>query len=115
MYKKKLYMWTFISVVLLFHASLFNKTSPEVLGSWDQKNEILSFKNSGQEIQKQAYLGNVHLRSELNPNFWARYTYGNKEIVKGLKNVHLNIRSLGNKVVEIKNIIQEKKPHIFGV
>ena len=46
MFKKKLYMWTFISVVLLFYASVFNKTSPEVLGSWDRKTEIQPFKNS---------------------------------------------------------------------
>ena len=46
-------------------------------------------------------------------NFLARYLYGNKS--KGIINLHLNIRSLSNKVGEIKNIIQEQKPHIFGV
>ena len=49
-------------------------------------------------------------------NFYARYTYGNKQQVKrGIKNMHLNIRSLGNKVPEIKNIIKTHSPHILGI
>ena len=46
-------------------------------------------------------------------NYLARYLYGNKS--KGIINLHLNIRSLSNKVGEIKNLIQNHKPHIFGV
>ena len=49
------------------------------------------------------------------PNFLARYTYGNKQSQRGIKNIHLNIRSLSNKVVEVKNIILEQSPHIFGI
>ena len=49
------------------------------------------------------------------PNFLARYTYGNKQSQRGIKNIHLNIRSLSNKVVEVKNIILEQRPHIFGI
>ena len=42
--------------------------------------------------------------------------YGNKQAVRrGIKNFHLNIRSLRNKVFEIKNIIKEHSPHIFGL
>ena len=48
-------------------------------------------------------------------NFQARYTYGNKQSKKGIKNFHLNIRSLGNKVSEVKKIIKEHHPHILGL
>ena len=48
-------------------------------------------------------------------NFWARYLNGNKEERKGIRNSHLNIRSLKNKVYEIKNIIKEQNPHILGL
>ena len=48
------------------------------------------------------------------PNFYARYIYGNKE-AKGIKNCHLNIRSLKNKIQEVKNIISIQNPHIFGI
>ena len=47
-------------------------------------------------------------------NFQARYLYGNK-IQKGIHNFHLNIRSLKNKVFEIKNIVKEHSPHILGL
>ena len=49
------------------------------------------------------------------PNFLARYVYGNKQNVKGIKNIHLNIRSLTNKVTDVKQIISDQKPHIFGL
>ena len=40
-----------------------------------------------------------------NPNFMARYTNGNKKSeIKGIRNIHLNIRSLTNKVFEIKKM-----------
>ena len=46
-------------------------------------------------------------------NFLARYKYGNgKE--KGIKNMHVNIRSLRYKIQEVKNIIQDHSPHILG-
>jgi hypothetical protein len=46
-------------------------------------------------------------------NFLAKYLHGNKK--KGILNMHLNIRSLNNKVGEIKKIIKEQSPHIFGL
>ena len=49
------------------------------------------------------------------PNFIARYTYGNKEHPRGIKNIHLNIRSLTQKVSEVKNIVREHNPHVFGL
>ena len=49
-------------------------------------------------------------------NFYARLTYGNKASeLKGIKNIHLNIRSLSNKISEVKHIINQEKPHIFGI
>ena len=46
-------------------------------------------------------------------NFQARYIHGNPP--RGIKNMHLNIRSLGMKVFEIRNIVKEYKPHILGL
>ena len=46
-------------------------------------------------------------------NFLAKYINGN--IRKGIINMHLNIRSLNNKVFEVKNFIKQKSPHIFGL
>ena len=48
-------------------------------------------------------------------NFLARYTYGNKQNLKGIKNFHINIRSLANKISEVKNIVVEHQPHILGI
>ena len=48
-------------------------------------------------------------------NFWARYTYGNIRGVKGIKNIHFNIRSLRYKVGEIKNLINQEHPQILGL
>ena len=50
------------------------------------------------------------------PNFYAKLTYGNRQIMKrGLKNLHLNIRSIRNKITDLRNIVEQKKPHIFGL
>ena len=46
-------------------------------------------------------------------NFLAKYINGNRN--KGILNMHLNIRSLKNKVSEIKNIIKQHNPHILGL
>ena len=54
----------------------------------------------------------IHLQSG---NFWARYINGNRIESKGIKNSHLNIRSLRYKVVEIKKIIKEQNLHIIGL
>ena len=49
-------------------------------------------------------------------NFKAKYKHGNKQTVKrGIKSMHLNIRSLRNKLFEIKNVIKEHGPHILGL
>ena len=48
-------------------------------------------------------------------NFLARYLYGNIQKIKGILNMHLNIRSLQHKVYEVKNLIKQHNPHIFGL
>ena len=52
---------------------------------------------------------------KMNSNFWARYVYGNKSIVKGIKNYHLNIRSLSKKISEVKYVIKNENPHLLGL
>ena len=50
------------------------------------------------------------------PNFLNRYVNGNgNQRIRGIKNMHLNIRSLSNKVYEVKRIVNLHKPHILGV
>ena len=46
-------------------------------------------------------------------NFLAKYLHGNR--AKGILNMHLNIRSLGKKVVEVKKLLKEHSPNILGL
>ena len=46
-------------------------------------------------------------------NFMARYLHGN--IRRGVVNMHVNIRSLYNKMGEVKNLVKQEKPHILGI
>ena len=48
-------------------------------------------------------------------NFLARYQNGNITRKKGILNLHLNIRSLRNKVPEVKNVIKQHNPNIIGI
>ena len=53
--------------------------------------------------------------SVMTGNFYARYINENiRTTSKGIKVLHLNVRSLQNKVVDIKKIVQDESPHIFG-
>ena len=47
------------------------------------------------------------------PNFKARYLHGN--IKRGIVNIHVNIRSLYNKMSEIKRLVHQERPHILGI
>ena len=47
-------------------------------------------------------------------NFKARYLHGNGK-KRGIVNIHVNIRSLYNKVSEVKRLVQQEKPHILGI
>ena len=53
------------------------------------------------------------LSKKMGSNFKAKYTHGNIE--RGLKNIHLNVRSLYNKMSELKSFTKKEKPHIMGV
>ena len=55
----------------------------------------------------------ITLSRKSTSNFKARYLHGN--IGRGVKNVHINVRSLYNKVGEVQNFINQEKPHIIGV
>ena len=46
-------------------------------------------------------------------NFKAKYVNGNRS--KGIFNAHLNIRSLNNKICDIKNLVKEHKPTLLGL
>ena len=46
-------------------------------------------------------------------NYQARYLHGNRK--RGILNMHVNIRSLYNKMSEVKKLILENKPHILGI
>ena len=59
--------------------------------------------------------GYQFLGFKINANFWARYTYGNKVNPRGIKNFHLNIRSLSNKIAEVKYVIKQESPQLLGL
>ena len=46
-------------------------------------------------------------------NKQAKIIHGN--IKRGIINMHVNIRSIYNKLSEVKNLIHKEKPHILGV
>ena len=60
-------------------------------------------------------IGKNEYRKKVNHNFEARYLHGNIKKQKGIVNMHLNIRSLRFKVAEVKQLIKEHNPHIFGI
>ena len=51
--------------------------------------------------------------SSKKPNFVAKIVNGN--IQRGLFSIHLNIRSLYNKMSDVKNFVKLNKPHILGI
>ena len=54
---------------------------------------------------------NFKIKTEIaDQNFEARYKNGNIQKMKGILNMHLNIRSLKYKVSEVKNIIKQHSP-----
>ena len=81
---------------------------PQEEGSMTQCQSVsmMTDKDVENKIQR------IHLQSG---NFWARYINGNRIESKGIKNSHLNIRSLRYKVVEIKKIIKEQNLQIIGL
>ena len=79
----------------------------------EQVQRSLSAVRDISEFRKKLF---VHFSLMESPNFYARMTYGNKKSLQsGIKNLHLNIRSIRNKMSDIKAIVKQKKPHIFGI
>ena len=60
------------------------------------------------------YLCQRRIGKKQTTNSLARYRYGNRKD-KGIRNIHVNIRSLKYKVQEVKCIIEEKSPHLIGL
>ena len=59
---------------------------------------------------------NYEINTEIiDHNFRARSINGNIQKRKGILNMHLNIRSLKNKVCEVKKIVKEHNPHLLGL
>ena len=60
--------------------------------------------------------GNIIIHTSIvDHNFEARYLHGNIQKQKGILNMHLNIRSLRYKVYEVKQLIKQHNPSIFGL
>ena len=77
--------------------------------------ECTSFKRNYSFMVEWKNLTQMNFRMKT-PNLTARYTNGNgSQKIKGIKNMHLNIRSLSNKVFEVKRIVDLHKPHILGI
>ena len=82
------------------------------------QNQILSKKSqflaTVGDISENIVIYNISKKETA--NFKARYLYGNKQAIKrGIINMHLNIRSLRNKIFEVKNIVKQHNPHILGL
>ena len=75
------------------------------------RNEHNMFQSSNFIFYRLTYR---RLGKKMTPNFLSRYLYGNRN-KKGLVNFHVNIRSLKNKVNEVKHIVREDRPDIFGL
>ena len=59
---------------------------------------------------------NYEIKTEIiDHNFEARSINGNIQNKKGILNMHLNIRSLKNKISEVKRLIKEHNPHMLGL
>ena len=100
----------------------FFKESTEILPSSDTASSYqkIIFETSVKNLSKyQCWQSALHgqlfipLGKKCTTNFRTRCLYGN--IGRGLKNIHINVRSLYNKVSEVKNFILREKPHIIGI
>ena len=106
---KSVMKFSILAVILINVGGLTPQSEPELLVTGPVQAQVQREpKHQGGELQFRA-VGKKQSR-----NFWAKYTYGNGGS-KGIKNIHLNIRSLGNKMVEVKKLIKDLNPHIFGV
>ena len=101
----------FVVISTLFLLSFQNQDGTTFRSQHIKSNSksLISLSSSNTTFLRPAGVGMIG-------NFYGRYINGNiKSIPKGVRVYHLNIRSLQNKVGEIKKITNEKKPHIFGL
>ena len=86
-----------------------------LIGFPTTKQNNIVFKYSSPVVQYEEFHGTFRIKGRREtPNFKARYINGNQR-EKGIKCIHLNIRSLKNKVNEVKNIILQHNPLILGL
>ena len=104
---------TLLSILILSRSFCVRKTNIHVY----RGTNIHSIFKTLYHTEEQLFYQNIVYRKlgkKMTSNFLARYLYGNG-YKKGLQNFHLNIRSLKNKVHEIKNIIERDSPQVFGL
>ena len=109
--KFKLY-FKFIFIVFLINADMHMKTLQQQ-NSHSIKIHIINHLNPT-KLSSTITMNNRKKSKKEKPNFLAKYKYGNKQ-GKGIINMHVNIRSLKNKMQEVKNIVQKYSPHILGL
>ena len=94
-----------------------------VAASFEENTPLLIYENPGHLKLKGAWQLKENLGPSYNgvnitdfskhPNFLARIVNGN--IKRGVKNIHINIRSLYNKMCEVKRLVKQENPHILGI
>ena len=94
------------SKIKFFHNSSYSRKNNQT-----NKHGLSQQSESGLLTRTKSFDG-----KSLLSNFYAKITYGNKAAkCRGLKNLHLNIRSIRNKISDVKNILGQHKPHFFGI
>ena len=98
--------------VILFNAELFMKVLQNQQ-SHSIKISLIKYFNPTKLFNIIMHNNRKKSRKEKS-NFLAKYKYGNRH-GKGIINMHVNIRSLKNKMQEVKNLVQYHNPHILGL
>ena len=96
-----------VKVILVFLLG----TSINQISSVSCEKDLLkaSFTNNDSQI----VVNNCMIK--MTGNFFAKYLHGNiKKTVKGIRAFHVNIRSLQNKVGEVKKLVQDISQHILA-
>ena len=87
-----------------------------LLQRMEKSIKFYSYEKSLNFLSTSEIMNYYNPRNQLVGNFYGRYVNGNgKGLPKGVKVYHLNIRSLYNKVEEVKKITCDLKPHILGL
>ena len=106
-------------IFILLLATLQNSQYQRCYSRFTKHGGLLS--RTGEYILQKTNMGIISeqrvFSKKMSVNFKARYKFGNPEVKRsrGIKNFHLNIRSLVNKISEVKSIAKEHNPHILGI